>query len=255
MQAQRDKEQSADRSRRAVQARHPAFCRQGQALPRRYQGTGELPESALPAPALHRPDDRKRRVAPDSHSGRHPHRFQGHQTRRPRVARKSPRGRTDSSANRPVWAPCRIQPRAAERPTQRDRRRPSDGNNGTMPGPALPGGDIAGGQNTGAPPLPGQAPDNGQNLQGQLPGTQTNPDKPDSPQGSSPANNPSPLPPGLPSPAPEAIPGQQQGSPHGARPDSRTYHTRACRRSPGCPDQPGHRRCQRGLARHYLRFG
>ncbi len=57
-------------------------------------------------------------------------------------------------------------------PNQRDRRRASDGANGTMPGPALPGSDPAGGQNNGVPPLPGQAPDNGQN-QNQLPGTQT----------------------------------------------------------------------------------
>jgi hypothetical protein len=53
-------------------------------------------------------------------------------------------------------------------PNQRDRRRPSDGANSTMPGPAQPGGDLAGqnpagGQNNGVPPLPGQMPDNGQN--------------------------------------------------------------------------------------------
>ena len=54
----------------------------------------------------------------------------------------------------------------------RDRRRASDGANATMPGPALPGGDVSGGQNSGVPPLPGQTPDNGQPT---LPGTLTNP--------------------------------------------------------------------------------
>jgi hypothetical protein len=48
----------------------------------------------------------------------------------------------------------------------RDRRRTSDGANATMPGPALPGGDLSGGQNSGVPPLPGQSA---------LPGTQTYP--------------------------------------------------------------------------------
>ena len=42
----------------------------------------------------------------------------------------------------------------------RERRRPSDGNNATMPGPAVPGGDLSGGQNSARPPLPG--PDAGQ---------------------------------------------------------------------------------------------
>src|ERR1035441_9383656 len=50
----------------------------------------------------------------------------------------------------------------------RDRRRTSDGANATMPGPALPGGDLSGGQNSGVPPLPGQGPGNGQSA---LPGT------------------------------------------------------------------------------------
>src|ERR1035438_3424507 len=54
----------------------------------------------------------------------------------------------------------------------RDRRRTSDGANATMPGPALPGGDLSGGQNSGVPPLPGQGPGNGQSA---LPGTQTYP--------------------------------------------------------------------------------
>jgi type II secretory pathway pseudopilin PulG len=53
-------------------------------------------------------------------------------------------------------------------PSARDRRRPTEGANATMPGPALPGGDLSGGQNAGVPPLPGQAPDNGQSP---LPGT------------------------------------------------------------------------------------
>jgi type II secretory pathway pseudopilin PulG len=47
----------------------------------------------------------------------------------------------------------------------RDRRRPNEGANTTMPG-ATPGqgpagGDLSGGQNSGAPPLPGQGSDNG----------------------------------------------------------------------------------------------
>jgi hypothetical protein len=50
----------------------------------------------------------------------------------------------------------------------RDRRRPSEGANATMPGPATPGGDLSGGQNSGAPPLPGQGTDSGQTP---LPGT------------------------------------------------------------------------------------
>src|SRR5450756_381292 len=50
----------------------------------------------------------------------------------------------------------------------RDRRRPSEGANATMPGPALPGGDLSGGQNSGVPPLPGQGPNSGQ---APLPGT------------------------------------------------------------------------------------
>src|ERR1039457_2295264 len=54
----------------------------------------------------------------------------------------------------------------------RDRRRTSDASNGAMPGPALPGGDLSGGQNPAVPPLPGQWPDNGQPA---LPGTQTYP--------------------------------------------------------------------------------
>ena len=57
-------------------------------------------------------------------------------------------------------------------PNQRDRRRASDSANGTTPGPAVPGSDLAGGQNNGLPPLPGQTPDNGQD-QNQL--NQTNP--------------------------------------------------------------------------------
>ena len=38
-------------------------------------------------------------------------------------------------------------------PSARDRRRPSEGANATMPGPA-PGGDLSGGQNSGMPPPP-----------------------------------------------------------------------------------------------------
>ena len=53
-------------------------------------------------------------------------------------------------------------------PSVRDRRRPSEGANTTMPGPALPGGGLSGGQNSGVPPLPGQRPDSGQSP---LPGT------------------------------------------------------------------------------------
>ena len=63
--------------------------------------------------------------------------------------------------------------------SQRDRRRASDSNNATMPGPAVPGGDLSGGQNSGATTIPGQTPDNGQLPQtsangqpGQLPGQQ-----------------------------------------------------------------------------------
>ena len=48
----------------------------------------------------------------------------------------------------------------------RDRRRPGEGANGTMPGPGLPSGDPPGGQDSALPQLPGQSP---------LPGTQTYP--------------------------------------------------------------------------------
>lgn len=64
---------------------------------------------------------------------------------------------------------------SSQNPTQgggaasaRDRRRPAEGANATMPGPATPGGDLPGGQNSGMPPLPGQVPDSGQPP---LPGT------------------------------------------------------------------------------------
>ena len=82
-----------------------------------------------------------------------------------------------------------------------------------MPGPALPGGDLAGGQNNGVPPLPGQTPDNGQN---QNPACRVRRSTPTDNLGRGyPANNlrqlpgqqPFPVPPGTP------MPGQQQGVP------------------------------------------
>ena len=108
-------------------------------------------------------------------------------------------------------------------PNQRDRRRPSDAANGTMPGPALPGGDAANGQNNGAPPLPGQVPDNGQNQnQNQLAGTQINPNG--QPAQGLPGQQPFPGQQALSSTArnPDARPAARRA--HDARPTRRTCH-------------------------------
>jgi len=110
----------------------------------------------------------------------------------------------------------------------RERRRPSDGNNATMPGPAIPGGDTAGGQNSAAPPFPGQAPDNGQTpLTGAqpFPGAQPLSGQTGQPTAIQPGQSTPVYPPGVPIPgqagiSPVMIPGQQP------------YY-------PGMPVQPG----------------
>ena len=90
----------------------------------------------------------------------------------------------------------------------RDRRRPSEGNNATMPGPALPGGDVSGGQNSPTPALPGQTPDNGQTP---VPGAQ--PDPNGQPVAGQPGQPTPVYPPGMPIPAPQGFPGQAGVSP------------------------------------------
>ena len=117
----------------------------------------------------------------------------------------------------------------------RERRRPSDGNNATMPGPALPGGDIAGGQNSATPPFPGQAPDNGQTP---FPGAQPYPNAQPLPgQTGQPTaiqpGQPTPVyPPGVPVPAPQGFPGQAGISPGMVTPGQPAYYQ-------GMPAQPG----------------
>jgi type II secretory pathway pseudopilin PulG len=80
----------------------------------------------------------------------------------------------------------------------RDRRRPSEGNNASMPGPAVPGSDLS--QNSPGLPVPGQTPDNAQTP---FPGAP--------PNGQSQAGQigqPIPAFPGMPIPAPQGFPGQ-----------------------------------------------
>jgi type II secretory pathway pseudopilin PulG len=75
----------------------------------------------------------------------------------------------------------------------RDRRRPSEGNNATMPGSGAPGTDQTNGQNSPNTPIPGQTPDNGQYQAGQI-------------------GQPTPAMP-MPIPAPQGFPGQATVSP------------------------------------------
>jgi hypothetical protein len=134
----------------------------------------------------------------------------------------------------------------------RERRRPSDGNNAAMPGPALPGGDISGGQNPATPPLPGQqAPDNGQTP---FPGAQPYPNaqslpgqtgqltamqpgqptamQPGQPTAIQPGQSTPVYPPGVPVPAPQGFPGQAGISPGMVTPGQPAYYQ-------GMPAQPG----------------
>ena len=135
----------------------------------------------------------------------------------------------------------------------RDRRRPSDGNNATMPGPAIPGGDIAGGQNpeNGQPPFPGQAPDNAV-ASSQPPAQRTNRTAHSDPT----RTNPLPVyPPGVPVPAPQGFPGQPGISPGMVTPGQPAYY-QGMPAQPGMPGSPSVTgRCQRSLARQYLHLG
>ena len=116
----------------------------------------------------------------------------------------------------------------------RERRRPSDGNNGTMPGPATPGGDLAGGQNS-ATSLPGQAPENGQTpFPGAqpYPGAQPLPGQTGQPTAIQPGQTTPVYPPGVPVPAPQGFPGQAGISPGMVPPGQPAYYQ-------GMPAQPG----------------
>jgi type II secretory pathway pseudopilin PulG len=107
----------------------------------------------------------------------------------------------------------------------RERRRPSDGNNGTMPGPAIPGGDVAGGQNpeNGQPPFPGAQP---------FPNSQSIPGQTGQPTAIQPGQTPPVYPPGVPVPAPQGFPGQAGISPGMVTPGQPAYYQ-------GMPAQPG----------------
>jgi type II secretory pathway pseudopilin PulG len=110
------------------------------------------------------------------------------------------------------------QPQGGGAANARDRRRPSEGNNASMPGPAVPGGDLANGQNTPGLPVPGQTPDNGQSVPGQI-------------------GQPTPAYPGMPVPAPQGFPGQATVSPGMVTPGMVTPGQPVY--SPGMPAQPG----------------
>ena len=173
MQAQRDKEQRLIDTRRAVQTRDSAFCRQGQTLSHRDQGAGELPESALPAAPLQRSDDRQGRMAPHPRTERHPHRFQDQSSPPAPDGEKKPPVRTASLANRPV-SPRRILPRARAYPISATAGGPATAPTGLCQGRRSRAAIRRVDKTTESRRSPDRAPDNGQN-QNQLPGTQTNP--------------------------------------------------------------------------------
>ena len=237
----------ADRSRRTVQARDTAFCCQGQALSGRYQGTGELSESALPAPALQRPDDREGRVAPDSRSERHSDGFQGDQTERPgrqgraqgpeRICRRAGRHGRIAESNPGRRRGQRARPAASQRRQQR-----------VYAGTGCTRRRSVNGQNPPALRFPGQTPDNGQSQTGQI-------------------GQPTPAYPGMPIPAPQGFPGQAtvppgMGSPAWSLPgmviSGQTRYIPQPRMPAPARDARisfGHRGSGRDHARHQLQLG
>ena len=130
----------------------------------------------------------------------------------------------------------------------RERRRPSDGNNATMPGPAIPGGDIAGGQN----PENGPAAVSRRTTLSQLSAaTRTNRTAHSDPT----RTNPSRL-------STRRTRAGTAGISRPARNLAWHGHSGTAGLLPGNAGAArdarvplGHRRCQRGLARQYLRFG
>jgi hypothetical protein len=66
---------AADRTRRTVQARHPAFRAQDEPLSRHHRRTGEHQQYSVSPQALPRPDDGQGQVAPDSRQRRRAHRL------------------------------------------------------------------------------------------------------------------------------------------------------------------------------------
>jgi hypothetical protein len=119
--------------------------------------------------------------------------------------------------------------------SQRDRRRTSDSANGTMPGPAVPGADMSGGQNSGAPGLPGQTPDNGQLPPGTQISANGQPVQPGQPgQPGVPTYPPGITVPGQ-MPAPQGFPGQQGLPGQGTIPGQPVMPGM----QPGMPGMPG----------------